>query len=425
MSEVYFVKADQCVRFDMESEVVDGAASAIGQIWSGLAEEGFGDGIDAAVNYGNGKAYFFKGDSYVRVDIESAQVEDGSSLIVDSWSGMGDAGFGEGVDAAVNYGDGRVYFFKGDKYVAYSIDGDAVDGAVGSLVGWALPQGFESDLDAVVNYGDGKLYFFKGTQYARFDVASVSGEYSAAIVDYWKGTGDAGLGEGLRGSWCTAPPKATPPLVLKPEPVRWEASPLNDRMAYAMKRLVEEYGYPVNGAAGLVGNLVAESGVIPSRVEGSAEATPLRSRDFKGGTTDFSAADVMNRNGTTGVGPALPGVGLAQWTTAERRNGLFSYSYDGATPGADVLFDMDAQLDYLAHELGAKFAGVDGVLRGASVGRADACDEVVYSFEVPGAILEEGNRLPRTDPRVQAVFEARRPAAEQAFNAYQSANPGK
>ena len=41
------------------------------------------------------------------------------------------------------------------------------------------------------------------------------------------------------------------------------------RVLRVMELLVDRYGYPVNGAAGLVGNLIAESGVLPNRIEGS------------------------------------------------------------------------------------------------------------------------------------------------------------
>ena len=48
------------------------------------------------------------------------------------------------------------------------------------------------------------------------------------------------------------------------------------RVLRVMHLLVHRYGFPVNGAAGIVGNLVAESGVLPNRIEGSRTATPMR-----------------------------------------------------------------------------------------------------------------------------------------------------
>jgi hypothetical protein len=43
---------------------------------------------------------------------------------------------------------------------------------------------------------------------------------------------------------------------------------------------------------------------------------------------------------------------------------------------------------------------------------------VVYNFEVPGALLDAGQKLPRQDPRVQAVFNARRTPSRRARTAY-------
>ena len=195
----------------------------------------------------------------------------------------------------------------------------------------------------------------------------------------------------------------------------WQLVPVADRQRHVMQLLITTYGYPVNGAAGLVGNLMAESGVIPSRVEGSQASTPLRASNFASVQTDFSAWDVMNRNSTTRTGPRLPGVGLAQWTSPGRRAGLFTRTFRNANLGAQVLFDMDAQVDYLVAELrGAGFSAVQGVLTNPAVTVEQASDEVVYNFEVPGAVLSGGTKLPRVAPHVQAVFAQRRTLATQA-----------
>jgi hypothetical protein len=199
--------------------------------------------------------------------------------------------------------------------------------------------------------------------------------------------------------------------------IHWPAVPRADRLTYAMRRLIDTHHYPVNGAAGIVGNLFAESGVLPSRVEGSAEATPMRARDQAGHTTDFSPDEVMNRSSSAHppVGPQKPGVGLAQWTSASRRSGLFNG--DSA-----ILFNMDGQIDYLVSELQAA-PSLNAALAAPGVSVNDASDDVVYNFEVPGALLDSsGHKLPRTDPAVQAVFAARRGLSQRALAAFRAAN---
>jgi hypothetical protein len=127
--------------------------------------------------------------------------------------------------------------------------------------------------------------------------------------------------------------------------------PADDRASYLMELLHDLHGYPLNAAAGIVGNLWGESGLLPNRVETSQEATPMRARDWAGRARDFTPDEIMNRSGRTRVGPgaAAPGIGLAQWTSAERRRGLF------AGGDSSILFDMDRQIEYLVGELTGRF----------------------------------------------------------------------
>ncbi|OKH52974.1 hypothetical protein NIES2101_12885 [Calothrix sp. HK-06] len=92
--------------------------------------------------------------------------------------------------------------------------------------------------------------------------------------------------------------------------------------------------------------------------------------------------------------------------------------------GAAILFNMDAQVDYLVTELQSTYAGVYNVLTRAGVSLNDASDEVVYRFEVPGAVLDgAGNLLPRNNPAVQAVFTRRRSNSQRALRVFSAAQP--
>ncbi len=202
--------------------------------------------------------------------------------------------------------------------------------------------------------------------------------------------------------------------------IDWPDVTVDDRMRYVVARLVDTYGYPVNGAAGIVGNLYSESALVPSRVEGSDPPTPMHAPDFAGTDRDWDPLEVMSRDETRRQGPRSAGVGLAQWTFSTRRRGLFAHTYGSRPAGSGILFDMDAQLDYLVGELRThEFAAVQAVVSRPDVTVDDASDEVVYSFEKPGSILDEdGKRQPRTNPAVQAVFSARRVLSQQALTAY-------
>lgn len=192
----------------------------------------------------------------------------------------------------------------------------------------------------------------------------------------------------------------------------------DERIITAMRLLTTKYGYPANGAAGIVGNLIAESGVIPHRIEGSRASTPMRAADFYGVVRTFTPEEVRDRSEAAKRGPRRPGVGIAQWTSSARRVGLFTHPIAGKPLGVGILTKLDAQVDYLITELQRSYRGVNEVLRRSDVTVDAAADEVVYRFEVPGAILEGGRLLPRTDPRVQAVFSARRAHAWRALTVY-------
>ncbi|WP_198653900.1 phage tail tip lysozyme [Actinocorallia populi] len=360
----------------------------------------------------DGHAYFFKKNRYLRYNIANDAVDVGPTEIANFWPAL-PAEFQANLDATINWGDGHAYFFKKNRYLRYNIANDAVDVGPTEIANFwpALPAEFQANLDATINWGDGHAYFFKKNRYLRYNIANDAVDVGPTeIANFWPALPaefQANLDATINWSWVD----------------RWQLLDIDRRFLYVMERLVERYGYTVNGAAGLAGNLGAESGVVPSRVEGSHADTPMRSKNFQGVMTDHEPDDIMNRNAAAHIGPALPGIGLAQWTSGSRRAKLFTHPFGGSGLGARVIFNMDAQLDYLAHELTSGFSGVRAVLINPAVTVNAACDEVVYNFEVPGAILENGTKLPRSDPRVQNVFAQRRTWAQHALNAYHAAHP--
>ena len=102
------------------------------------------------------------------------QDDDGNAItepqkILDNWP----EGMWTDIDAAVNWGNGRIYFFKGDEYLRYDIAKDCIDNGYPQKIGkgWGNTF-FSSDIDSAVNWGNGKVYFFSGEKYLRFDIES-------------------------------------------------------------------------------------------------------------------------------------------------------------------------------------------------------------------------------------------------------------
>ncbi len=215
-----------------------------------------------------------------------------------------------------------------------------------------------------------------------------------------------------------------PEVTLRGPIINWAQVDPDQRILIVMELLVNTHGFPVNGAAGLVGNLFSESGVLPNRVEGSRPSTPQTAQNFAGVSTEFTAEEVRNRDRAARQGPRRPGVGLAQWTSVNRRARLFQHTFQGIQLGAAILFNMEAQVDFLVSELQDTYGGVFTVLNGGGVSVNSASDEVVYRFEVPGAVIgDDGRRLPRSDPAVQAVFSRRRANSQRALRVFQEAHP--
>lgn len=195
------------------------------------------------------------------------------------------------------------------------------------------------------------------------------------------------------------------------------ASDSSSRVVRVMRLLVRRYGLPASGAAGLVGNLMAESSVLPNRIEGSSEGTPMRAPDFNGRMQDFTPDQVRDRSFARRTGPRYPGVGIAQWTSAQRRAGLFQHIFNGRQLGSAILSDLDAQVDYLVSELRRAYRPVLTTLMAPNVSAEHASDAVVLRFERPAAVLDRS----LADPTVQDVLQRRRRYAAEALRTYREA----
>jgi len=205
MTKVYFFRDNQYLSYDRGSDRVDdGYPRTIAGNWPGLAEAGFAQ-VDAAANWSNGKIFFFRGNQYVRYDIKGDKADSGYPLpIAGNWPGVAEAGFGNGVDAAVNWGNGKAYFFHGNQYLRYDIKTDRVDsGYPRPIAGqWSGldTAGFTDRIDAVAMWGNGKAFFFHGDQYLRYDIAADKTDdgYPLPIAGNWPGVAEAGFRAGAR-----------------------------------------------------------------------------------------------------------------------------------------------------------------------------------------------------------------------------------
>lgn len=208
LKRIFFFSGSEYWRYDwtLNGVTVDNVdpryPRAISGFWPGL----FVSGIDAAFCWRNGKVYFFSGSQYSRYDALLDRVDAGyPRSIAGSWGGVRGTAFESGIDAALHWGNGQVYWFKGDQYIrlANTSTGWTIEAGYPKSIRSNWPgvagTGFERDLSGCVNWGDGNIYWFKGDQYARFTEKpapqgkSMDAGYPKMIADAWPGVPTTGF----------------------------------------------------------------------------------------------------------------------------------------------------------------------------------------------------------------------------------------
>ena len=100
------------------------------------------------------------------------------------------------------------------------------------------------------------------------------------------------------------------------------------------------------GAAGLMGNLYAESGLKPTNIQNSYEK--------KLGFTDETYTAAVDSGAYGNFVNDCAGYGLAQWTYWSRKKALLEFAKaQGASVG-----DLETQLEFLLHELNTGYTAV-------------------------------------------------------------------
>lgn len=140
-------------------------------------------------------------------------------------------------------------------------------------------------------------------------------------------------------------------------------------------------GMTAAGAAGLMGNLYAESGLIPGRVEMLCLKRLKEHGKIYTDETYTAAVDSGKISRAEFLNP-LPGkqygYGLAQWTSPGRKGAL----YDFVKAAGVSIADAGAQLDYLVYELNVNYKSVLNVLKTAKTVK-EASDIVLVKYESP------------------------------------------
>lgn len=133
---------------------------------------------------------------------------------------------------------------------------------------------------------------------------------------------------------------------------------------------LKQKGLSDYGAAGLMGNLYAESGLNPQNLQNTYEK--------KLGYTDVSYTDAVDSGSYSNFVNDSAGYGLAQWTFWSRKKALFLF----AKSREKSIGDLNMQLDFLIKELTEGYTGVLNTLRNAN-SVLEASNSVLFNFERP------------------------------------------
>ena len=139
---------------------------------------------------------------------------------------------------------------------------------------------------------------------------------------------------------------------------------------YFVKKLGNEYG-----TAALMGNLQAESGLCPYRVQGDFSADYTESQQY----TAAVDTGTISMNDFIHNGPGGGGYGLAQWTFYTRKQALYALWVSGGYPS---IGDINLAMDFLWWELNNSYYNVLAVLMTCKTVR-EGSDVVLHDFENP------------------------------------------
>ncbi len=252
---------------------------------------------------------------------------------------------------------------------------------VGSIV-----SGGGLGLTNVVDNGyneHGGSYRIEKPQFAQDDRWSDISGLIPSAEDFLKGFDDVyeGVYKGVYDSFEQTIGKATQPIALSGNGVTAVTDTLRMNGSGASQQ-VDDMTLPANaqyikdyltraignekGALGLMGNLYAESKLLPNNLQSTASDGGVNQKDIDYTNAVNKGANFIDNKG----------YGLAQWTTSDRKKKLLD------SLGGRSVDDLQGQLEYLVKELQTDFPNVWKQLQNAQ-SIHDASSAVLKGFEKP------------------------------------------
>lgn len=209
-------------------------------------DSNFQNGIDAVVAWPNGRAYFFKGDLYLRYDMAAGRVDQDPKPISGFWPGWPTSWAGHRVQGGIVMNSTTAYFFCKGEYLRYDVAADAVlpgypRPIIGYWPGW--PAAWQDGPDGCVGWLNSTVYFFKGTEYIRYDLNEdrvIGGPY--LTYERW-GNWPAHWASGSNGGFI--PPGGSSAYLFRgPEYIRYDIASDATVAGFPMSILTTWVGWP-------------------------------------------------------------------------------------------------------------------------------------------------------------------------------------
>jgi alkaline phosphatase D len=161
-SKAFFFRGDKFVEYDIASRTVTSGPHLIESRWPGLNPE-----FSAGTHWPIGKTFFFRNNG-CKVWGMPTRRDGTSTYIADFWHWPLE--FQTGIDAALLWIEGKAYFFKGKNYIRYDVINGRVDGNYPQPIARWWKGIWPEGIDAAFLGPNGKAYFFRGDEYIRFDI---------------------------------------------------------------------------------------------------------------------------------------------------------------------------------------------------------------------------------------------------------------
>lgn len=155
---------------------------------------------------------------------------------------------------------------------------------------------------------------------------------------------------------------------------------MKNENAYTIWDILISNGLTKAGAAGVIGNMEAESGLIACRLQGDFSTGYTASKAYAAKVDSGKITRDQFKHDATGGG----GWGLCQWTYWSRKQGLYDYCKElGASIG-----DLAAQVKYFCKECRNSYAEVWKVITTTNSVQ-EASDAVLLKFERPANMYDK------------------------------------